>query len=135
MGHSLGALLQTLVTSLFPETPRAANVLMAFNNKPAQQAIPLFNEVVIPMSKRYDTPPLLTQRLAQLRDISRDAVSSYATSQYSPRWFEEEVYPVLWKGVEVLEQVSEVLQEIASMCKKQDYVRFTPSPLDTNEVG
>lgn len=34
MGHSCGALLQVYITCLFPDTPRAANALISFNNKP-----------------------------------------------------------------------------------------------------
>ena len=48
VGHSCGALLQILITSLFPDTPRAANALIAFNNKPAKDAVPLFEELVAP---------------------------------------------------------------------------------------
>jgi hypothetical protein len=48
VGHSCGALLQLLITSLFPDTPRAANALISFNNKPAHEAVPLFEEVVAP---------------------------------------------------------------------------------------
>ena len=33
VGHSCGALLQLLITTLFPDTPRAANALMSYNNK------------------------------------------------------------------------------------------------------
>lgn len=45
VGHSCGALLQLLITSLFPDTPRAANVLLSFNNKPVTEAVPFFEEV------------------------------------------------------------------------------------------
>ena len=45
VGHSCGALLQLLITSLFPDTPRAANALMSFNNKPVTEAVPFFEEV------------------------------------------------------------------------------------------
>ena len=50
VGHSCGALLQLLITSLFPDTPRAANCLISFNNKPVKDAVPFFDEV----SKRRD---------------------------------------------------------------------------------
>jgi acetyl esterase/lipase len=49
IGHSCGALLQLLITSLFPDTPRAANALMSFNNKPVTEAIPFFEEVFAPL--------------------------------------------------------------------------------------
>lgn len=48
VGHSCGALLQLLITSLFPDTPRAANVLISFNNKPVKGAVPFFDEVFAP---------------------------------------------------------------------------------------
>jgi hypothetical protein len=48
IGHSCGALLQLLITSLFPDTPRAANALLSFNNKPVNEAVPFFEEVFAP---------------------------------------------------------------------------------------
>ena len=45
VGHSCGALLHLLITSLFPDTPRAANALISFNNKPVTEAVPFFDEV------------------------------------------------------------------------------------------
>jgi Protein of unknown function (DUF1350) len=45
VGHSLGALLHLLITSLFPDTPRAANCLISYNNKPVGEAVPFFEEV------------------------------------------------------------------------------------------
>jgi hypothetical protein len=48
VGHSCGALLQLLITSLFPDTPRAANALISFNNKPVSEAVPFFEELVAP---------------------------------------------------------------------------------------
>jgi len=48
VGHSCGALLQVLITTLFPDTPRAANALISFNNKPVTEAVPVFEEAVVP---------------------------------------------------------------------------------------
>ena len=48
VGHSCGALLQVLITSLFPDTPRAANALISYNNKPVSEAVPVFEEVFVP---------------------------------------------------------------------------------------
>jgi len=48
VGHSCGALLQVLISSLFPDTPRAANALISYNNKPVNEAVPFFEELVIP---------------------------------------------------------------------------------------
>lgn len=49
VGHSLGALLHLMITSLFPDTPRAANALLSFNNKPVTEAVPLFEEFFAPL--------------------------------------------------------------------------------------
>jgi acetyl esterase/lipase len=59
VGHSCGALLQLLITSLFPDTPRAACALISYNNKPVQEAVPVFEEIVAPfftfVAARNDT--------------------------------------------------------------------------------
>ncbi|CAM9399369.1 unnamed protein product, partial [Scytosiphon promiscuus] len=49
IGHSCGALLQLLITCLFPDTPRAANALISFNNKPVSDAVPGFEELILPL--------------------------------------------------------------------------------------
>jgi hypothetical protein len=48
IGHSCGSLLQLLITSLFPDTPRAANALISYNNKPVSEAVPFFDEFFAP---------------------------------------------------------------------------------------
>ena len=54
IGHSCGALLQLLITCLFPDTPRAANALISFNNKPVSDAVPGFEELVLPLVTQVD---------------------------------------------------------------------------------
>lgn len=48
VGHSCGALLHLIITSLFPDTPRAANALLSYNNKDVKDAVPLFDTLVAP---------------------------------------------------------------------------------------
>ncbi len=48
IGHSCGSLLQVLITSFFPDTPRAANALISYNNKPVSEAVPFFDEFFAP---------------------------------------------------------------------------------------
>jgi len=48
VGHSCGALLHMLITSLFPDTPRAANALLSYNNRPVSEAIPVFEQLIVP---------------------------------------------------------------------------------------
>ena len=49
VGHSCGSLLHMLITSLFPDTPRAANALISYNNRGVSEAIPGFEEFIIPL--------------------------------------------------------------------------------------
>lgn len=49
VGHSCGALLHLLITCLFPDTPRAANVLISYLNKSVQDAVPFIDEVFAPL--------------------------------------------------------------------------------------
>ena len=67
IGHSCGALLQLLITSLFPDTPRAANALLSFNNKPVQDAVPFFEEVFAPFFTALATQN--TTRTATSNDL------------------------------------------------------------------
>ena len=83
VGHSCGALLQLLITSLFPDTPRAANVLISFNNKPATEAVPFFQELVAPffvaITAENSTLPnavdVLNSSLQILRALGKGTVS------------------------------------------------------------
>lgn len=45
---------QVLITCLFPGTPRAANALISFNNKQVVDAIPAFQDLVLPIAKQVD---------------------------------------------------------------------------------
>lgn len=57
-----------MVTSLFPDTPRAANALISFNNKPVSDAVPFFEEIVTPfftyIAARNETRPSSSEMLS-----------------------------------------------------------------------
>ncbi|XP_073001284.1 uncharacterized protein [Typha latifolia] len=58
IGHSLGSVIHLLIGSRYA-VQRNGNVLMAFNNKEASLAIPLFSPVIVPMAQNFG--PLLSQ--------------------------------------------------------------------------
>ncbi|XP_052187775.1 uncharacterized protein LOC127798321 [Diospyros lotus] len=58
IGHSLGSVIHLLIGSRYA-VQRNGNVLMAFNNKEASMAIPLFSPVLVPMAQSIG--PLLSQ--------------------------------------------------------------------------
>ncbi|MBA0834071.1 hypothetical protein Goarm_006458, partial [Gossypium armourianum] len=58
IGHSLGSVIHLLIGSRYG-LQRSGNVLMAFNNKEASVAIPLFSPVLVPMAQSIG--PFLSQ--------------------------------------------------------------------------
>ncbi|KAJ0047056.1 hypothetical protein Pint_05518 [Pistacia integerrima] len=58
MGHSLGSVIHLLIGSRYA-VQRSGNILMAFNNKEASLAVPLFSPVIVPMAQSIG--PLLSQ--------------------------------------------------------------------------
>lgn len=59
IGHSCGALLQVLISSLFPDTPRLANALLSFNNKPVSDAVPFFEDFFAPVFSSLAVGPVI----------------------------------------------------------------------------
>jgi hypothetical protein len=144
LGHSCGALLQVLVTSLFPDAPRAANVLVSFNNRPASQSIPGLEEVIAPLSGMLlpPTPQSQSQSQSQGQDLQalggvvsavRDAVErsldSYAQSALAPSFVGKEVLPLLRQSMEIVDQIPPLLRDVSSGVRE-----FIPTPVDTKEV-
>jgi len=78
VGHSCGALLQLLITSLFPDTPRAANALLSFNNKPVKEAVPFFDEVFTPLfttlAAKNETYPSGTEAMNIGLQLAKSAI-------------------------------------------------------------
>nr|CAD1827433.1 unnamed protein product [Ananas comosus var. bracteatus] len=58
VGHSLGSVIHLLIGSRYA-IQRSGNVLMAFNNKEASVAVPLFSPVIVPMAQSFG--PVLSQ--------------------------------------------------------------------------
>lgn len=133
IGHSCGALLQTLITSLFPDAPRAANILISFNNRPAARSIPGLQEVVIPLAQFLDSTDeqssAVRDGIVSLRSIFDTSIKAYAESQFSPAFVGKELLPLLQQALEIVDQVPPLLTDIARGTRE-----FQPSPTDTREV-
>lgn len=155
IGHSLGAVLQTLITSLFPDTPRAVNILISFNSKAAAAAIPLFQEVVVPFSKQAVAAVenedkaassdnnnstssssrssknrfMPVTRLRKLRQSAEYLFETYAQSQFSPLFIQEEIWPAIKDSQELVDQIPPLLKQFAD-----GKVEFTPQFVDLKEV-
>lgn len=52
VGHSAGAVFHALTAALFEDAmPKAGNVLISFNCRPARQAIPLYEQLIVPAAR------------------------------------------------------------------------------------
>lgn len=138
IGHSCGAFFQTLITSLFPAVPRKANVLIAWNNKPVTEAIPMFDELVVPLSQQLmgtsdsaqDSAAGMRDVVSGLRAIFDSALEGVKIDASAPSVVKEELVPAVQQGLELIDQVPNLLSRIASGTKE-----FTPSPEKTREAA
>lgn len=117
VGHSCGSLLHTLLPVLFPEEcPRMANVLISWNNKPAKEAIPQFEEVVIPfvnaLLDKNDLAASVRENLVRSFEQADDTVSELAASQFAPLAVETELLPLTRQGLKIVEQVPDLLERV-----------------------
>lgn len=137
VGHSCGALMQTLITSKFPEA-RAANVLISFNNKPATDAIPNFEDVVQPISQtimgtstsgQVEGAAAARQAIAAARNAFDTVLDGLSTSDLAPPIVQDELVPVVKQSLEVVDQVPDLLASIAA-----GTTEFTPTPEETREI-
>lgn len=124
VGHSCGALLQLLITSLFPDTPRAANALISFNNKPVADAVPFFEELVAPfftyVAARNETrnsgseiisTALRLAKASAKGELPSDALLSRAVQLMAPPGFESLTRD---KSVTIPETVRQAFASFAS---------------------
>lgn len=133
LGHSCGALLQTLVTCLFPNAPRAINILISFNNKPVSAAIPGFEDFVVPLSEQIMGESVTGVRIRETVENARivfdTAVDLFAESPLAPNFFGSQIVPFFRQLVETADQVPPLLNIIAKGQRE-----FEPTPADTKEV-
>ena len=108
-------------------------MLISYNNKPVLEAIPAFNEAVVPAASLLmgDAPQSVKLR-NQLREIRKQLegiFNAYSVSRFSPLFVSKELQPFYKQSVEVLDQLPELLRSIA-----QGQREFEPSPAVTQEA-
>ena len=107
LGHSCGSLLHTILASAFDELPPLrAHALLSFNNKPAAESIPQFEELVAPFSAALMDPG---QQAADARrgveQALRDAQAQarrLAGSALAPKAVEAELIPLAEQSFKVV---------------------------------
>ena len=113
LGHSLGSLMQVIICSRYI-VPRAGNVLMSFNNRPATDSIPFLSPFIAPSARALG--PLLSQ------------LATSPLRSNVEQWVEimKGISPgVVKQVIPLLEQLTPIYLDVA-----QGAQEFTPPPED-----
>lgn len=126
IGHSNGALLQSLEGSYFEEKLPKANVLIAFNNKPAAEAVPYFEQVgptAAQFAPLLAASPFYEMAASTSGDAFRNMLEAAGPilEQYDPE--------VVLSLTRFTEQLPSVLNQIS-----QGTSEFKPSPSENRET-
>lgn len=125
IGHSNGALLQLLIGCIIQEGLPKANAVIAFNNKPAADAVPYFEQlgpVTVQLAPIIATSPLL--------NLSRSFPESLkglldAASPIFPQYDKESLQSLQ----NFMEQIPLVLDQVT-----RGISEFTPAPLENRKT-
>ncbi|KAL4376957.1 hypothetical protein GQ457_02G010450 [Hibiscus cannabinus] len=118
IGHSLGSVIHLLIGSRYA-VPRNGNVLMAFNNKEASVAIPLFSPVLVPMAQSIG--PFLSQ-IASTPTIRMGA-------EMTLKQIESLSPPIMKQVLPLVEQLSPLYMDLVK--GRED---FSPKPEETRRL-
>ncbi|CAL9184151.1 unnamed protein product [Musa hybrid cultivar] len=118
VGHSLGSVIHLLIGSRYA-IQRCGNILMAFNNKEASSAIPLFSPVIVPMAQSFG--PLLSQ-LTSSPSLRRGAeMAMKQLGNLSP--------PIMKQVLPLVEQLPPLYMDLVN--GRED---FSPKPEETRRL-
>ncbi|CAI9778198.1 unnamed protein product [Fraxinus pennsylvanica] len=118
IGHSLGSVIHLLIGSRYA-VQRNGNVLMAFNNKEASIAIPLFSPVLVPMAQGIG--PFLSQ-LASLPTIRLGA-------EMTMKQLENLSPPIMKQAFPLVEQLPPLYMDLV-----KGRENFSPRPEETRRL-
>ncbi|KAL2507197.1 hypothetical protein Fot_30844 [Forsythia ovata] len=118
IGHSLGSVIHLLIGSRYA-VQRNGNVLMAFNNKEASVAIPLFSPVLVPMAQGIG--PFLSQ-VASLPSIRLGA-------EMTMKQLENLSPPIMKQVFPLVEQLPPLYMDLV-----KGRENFSPRPEETQRL-
>ncbi|KAI3467857.1 hypothetical protein Pfo_024520 [Paulownia fortunei] len=118
IGHSLGSVVHLLIGSRYA-VQRSGNILMAFNNKEASLAIPLFSPVLVPMAQSIG--PFLSQ-IASSPTIRLGA-------EMTRKQFENLGPSILKQVLPLVEQLPPLYMDLA-----KGRENFSPKPEETRRL-
>ncbi|KAM0987925.1 hypothetical protein ACFX13_012162 [Malus domestica] len=118
IGHSLGSVIHLLIGSRYA-VQRNGNVLMAFNNKEASSAIPLFSPVLVPVAQGLG--PILSQ-IASSPTVRLGA-------EMTLKQFENLSPPIMKQVLPLVEQLPPLYMDLVK--GRED---FAPKPEETQRL-
>ncbi|KAK2398873.1 initiation factor 4F subunit [Trifolium repens] len=125
VGHSNGALLQVLIGSLFSEKLPKANAVIAYNNRPATEAVPYFEQLgpaVSQMMPVVEANPIYSIARNAPRDAWKMVLDAFGSILQES---EQEVLNSLTKFVD---QLPLVMNEVT-----QGVSEFKPTPSENRD--
>lgn len=141
-GHSLGALMQVLLCTLYPTYGAACEgtALVSYNNKPASDAIPLFEQAFVPAFAPLE-PLTRNQALLDAKDAAiglrqatfslvRDAARASPLTQLAS--IADEVDATL-RDAEDLAALTDQLPDVLTQISR-GASEFSPSPTEVREL-
>nr|XP_043606115.1 uncharacterized protein LOC122578263 [Erigeron canadensis] len=117
IGHSLGSVIHLLIGSRYA-VQRCGNIYMAFNNKDASLAVPLFSPVLLPMAQSIG--PILSQ-IASSPTIRMGAEMTLKNLENLP--------PIMKQVIPLVEQLPPLYMDLANGREN-----FSPKPEETRRL-
>ncbi|XP_061352826.1 uncharacterized protein LOC133297673 isoform X2 [Gastrolobium bilobum] len=118
VGHSLGSVVHLLIGSRYA-VQRSGNILMAFNNKEASSAVPLFSPVIVPMAQSIG--PLLSDIFS--------SPTLRAGAEMTLKQLENVSPPIMKQVLPLVEQLPPLYMDLVK--GRED---FTPKPEETRRL-
>ncbi|XP_027345611.1 uncharacterized protein LOC113857687 isoform X1 [Abrus precatorius] len=118
VGHSLGSVIHLLIGSRYA-VQRSGSVLMAFNNKEASSAVPLFSPVLVPMAQTIG--PLLSDIFS--------SPTLRAGAEMTLKQLENVSPPILKQVLPLVEQLPPLYMDLVK--GRED---FSPKPEETRRL-
>ncbi|CAL0313216.1 unnamed protein product [Lupinus luteus] len=118
VGHSLGSVVHLLIGSRYA-VQRSGNVFMAFNNKEASSAVPLFSPVIVPMAQSIG--PILSDILSSPTLRAGAEITLKRLENVSP--------PIMKQVLPLVEQLPPLYMDLVK--GRED---FTPKPEETRRL-
>lgn len=131
VGHSAGALFHAISASLFDDiSPKAGLVLISYNNKPVNSAIPAFEQLVTPIAKQLvDAEERLPENLREfLDDLPETLDAAVEGSLLTPSKVKESVLPLSQDARRAFDQFSPLLRELAGKPRDKSAEATTEVP-------